>query len=613
MDSKYTEDSNFIVVKQNQYDLPVGKKDVPCPICSEGRTNGNKKKPCAQLDWESGIGTCLNGGPEHAGGPVSKNGNPIFFLHKRVKKDEGKWDIPAQPTKFPISKEALEFFKGRGISEETVRKMRITSGDRSFGEAPEKSISFNYYENDVVRLIKYRALKDKKFNTTANSKKVFYNLDSIANKDKCIIVEGEMDVLTFIENGINEVVSVPFGAKNSKNVQLDELDHSYDAYFKNKTEIIIAHDNDETGKALKDELVRRLNSPKTTIKTIDWEDCKDANEYFVKHGQIAFKQQHAKAKMVPIEGVRSLRERKTREAFKEYLKNGHEKGFVTGVTSLDDNFSALLGQFITITGIPGHGKTDFADQMTIGYNQNYGWKTAFASVETEWKDHFKKLGSKIAGKWLQPEDIDKEEYQQHLDRLEDNFLLIDMNRYYLEDVLLKAEELVRKKGIKCLVIDPFNKIPIKDSAIRRGNMQDYVMEYLRLVDEFCQKHNVLVLLVAHPRKMETMNDPKGQINPNNPAVYKVPSLYDIKGAGEWADASYHALCVYRDYSDPDLKVQPTQVHVLKCKNSALGTAGKIAKVWWDNSQGGRYVQSDINDDSEWSQPTREEQGLPWEP
>jgi twinkle protein len=44
-------------------------------------------------------------------------------------------------------------------------------------------------------------------------------------------------------------------------------------------------------------------------------------------------------------------------------------------------FSTYTGQFITVTGIPSSGKSDFVDQMVVGYNKQYGWKTAFASPE----------------------------------------------------------------------------------------------------------------------------------------------------------------------------------------------------------------------------------------
>ena len=45
-------------------------------------------------------------------------------------------------------------------------------------------------------------------------------------------------------------------------------------------------------------------------------------------------------------------------------------------------FQTYTGQFITVTGIPSLAvKSDFVDQMVVGYNQNYGWKTAFAIPE----------------------------------------------------------------------------------------------------------------------------------------------------------------------------------------------------------------------------------------
>ena len=39
--------------------------------------------------------------------------------------------------------------------------------------------------------------------------------------------------------------------------------------------------------------------------------------------------------------------------------------------------------------------------------------------------------------------------------INDNYYFIDMDRYTLENVLRKGAELVKRKGIKCLVIDPF--------------------------------------------------------------------------------------------------------------------------------------------------------------
>ena len=63
------------------------------------------------------------------------------------------------------------------------------------------------------------------------------------------------------------------------------------------------------------------------------------------------------------------------------LEMGFKPGYQIGIPNFDDIFSTYTGQFITVTGIPSSsGKSDFVDQMVVGYNQKYQWKTAFASV-----------------------------------------------------------------------------------------------------------------------------------------------------------------------------------------------------------------------------------------
>ena len=75
-------------------------------------------------------------------------------------------------------------------------------------------------------------------------------------------------------------------------------------------------------------------------------------------------------------------------------------------TNFDDIFSTYTGQFITVTGIPSSGKSDFVDQMVVGYNKQYGWKTAFASPENApIYLHAHKLMRKTWGDMPAPGDI----------------------------------------------------------------------------------------------------------------------------------------------------------------------------------------------------------------
>ena len=48
-------------------------------------------------------------------------------------------------------------------------------------------------------------------------------------------------------------------------------------------------------------------------------------------------------------------------------------------------------------------------------------------------------------------------------------------------------------------------------------------------------------------------------------------MYNIKGGGEWYDASYHGLLVHRDY-----EAKNTKVKVLKVKFQNLGENGAEA-------------------------------------
>ena len=96
------------------------------------------------------------------------------------------------------------------------------------------------------------------------------------------------------------------------------------------------------------------------------------------------------------------------------------------------------------------------------------------------------------------------------------------------------------------------------------------MEYLTKIETFAKKYDVLVMIVAHPTKMYKNSDGK----------IEEPTMYNIKGGGEWYDASYHGLLVHRDY---DLKT--TKVKVLKVKFQNLGENGAEAHFKWEPKSG----------------------------
>jgi twinkle protein len=565
-----SEINGFQIDQFNQYDLKVGAAESVCPTCSHTRKPENKKKKCASLDWERGLGTC-------------HNCNKTFQLHtfKRKGTSDKVYVRPDYTYEQPTSK-VIEWFKGRGISQQTLEDLNVSEGPEYMPQTnkEENTIKFNYMMGGELINVKYRDGR-KNFKLYKGAEKIFYNIDSIVGHSFCVIVEGEMDVLALHEAGISNAISVPNGATLGNN-NLDYLDNCID-YFADKEKVIIAVDQDEPGQALRQELIRRLGAE--VCYTCYFDDCKDANEYLLKYGSERLSKTIEDARPVPLENVTTFKD--IESDVTDFVENGFKPGFQIGLRNFDEIFSTYTGQFITVTGIPSSGKSDFVDQMVIGYNQLHNWKTAFASPENAPTYlHAHKLMRKAWQGMPSKKDIGNDKWNQCSEYINDNFFFIDMERYTLDSVLKKGAELVKRKGIKCLVIDPFNKI--RDLESNNGDVNVYTLEYLTKIEMFAKKYDVLVIIVAHPTKM--YKDSNGKI--------EEPTMYNIKGGGEWYDASYHGLLVHRDYEN-----KTTKVKVLKVKFQNLGENGSECFFTWE-PKSGCYVPHTVL--------TTEDTIMPWE-
>ena len=551
-----TEINGFLIDQFNQHNLDVGKTQGICPLCSSDRQPKNQKAKCASYDWERGLGTC-----HHC--------DSSFQLHTYQRKGSSEKTY-IRPDSLnvvdpkQITSKVFKWFESRGISQKTLDDLMVTEGPEFMPQTgkSENTIQFNYIMGDQLINVKYRDGR-KNFKLYKGAEKVFYNINSIIGYKECVITEGEMDVLALHEAGIKNAISVPNGATLNSN-NLDYLDNCID-YFEDKEKIILAVDNDEPGQALQQELIRRLGAEVCFLTT--FEECKDANDYLIKYGKEALAERIIKSRPVPLENVTTFKD--IEDEITDFVKNGFKRGYQIGIPNFDNIFSTYTGQFITVTGIPSSGKSDFVDQMVVGYNNNYQWKTAFASPENAPTYlHAHKLMRKVWQDMPSRDDIGTDKWNTVADHVNDNFFFIDMERYTLESVLRKGAELVKRKGIKCLVIDPFNKI--RDVDCKTEDVNRYTMEYLTKIETFAKKYDVLVFIVAHPTKM--YKDKDGKI--------EEPTMYNIKGGGEWYDASYHGLLVHRDYEAKTVKAK-----VLKVKFQNLGENGAEAHFKWEHRSG----------------------------
>ena len=563
-----TEINGFEIDVFNQHDLQVGKKEGICPLCSHNRKPENRKAKCAMYDWERGLGTCMNC-------------DEVFQLHtfKRKGGSGKEYVLPEWKNNTNLSDNAIKWFEQRGISQKTLTALKVSEGLEWMPQvnANVNTIQFNYFINDQLINTKFRDGR-KNFKLVKGAEKVFYNLDNIVNMDSCIIVEGEMDALSLYEVGITNVVSVPNGATLNR-LNLDYLDNCIE-YFEDKSKIILATDSDEAGQNLQQELIRRFGAEVCWMA--DFGIYKDANDLLVADGRNALLDAIHAAKPVPLENVVTVGD--INDELEEFIYEGFKPGYQVGLDNFDSIFSTYTGQFITVTGVPSSGKSDFVDRMAVGYNLKYGWKTAFASPENKPTFlHAHKLIRKVGGWMPKQSDLGTDKWNKCFEIVNNNFYFIEAERYDLDTVLKKGAELVKRKGIKCLVIDPYNKVKMKGASDM--SITDATMEYLARIEAFAKKYDVLVIIVAHPTKMYKKDD--GTIDE--------PTMYNIKGGGEWYDASYHGLLVHRNYAENTVKVK-----VLKVKFQNLGENQAEAHFKWNHASGDYMPVEAVTT------------GLPWE-
>lgn len=150
--------------------------------------------------------------------------------------------------------EMMEYMVGRrGIPMDVLTRMKIEERLEFLPQTgkEEACICFPYLEDGVMKNMKFRDAA-KHFKMVKGAELIPWNIDAIKGKEKCYITEGEIDALSLIAAGLEEVVSVPNGAGGAN---LQWLDRFVESHFDDKAEIILAMDTDRRGVELRDELV----------------------------------------------------------------------------------------------------------------------------------------------------------------------------------------------------------------------------------------------------------------------------------------------------------------------------------------------------------------------
>ena len=508
-----------------------------CPQCSESRKNKSDKCLTVSYERDAVLYYC-----HHCGWTGS-----VFYKEGESHKQYNRpTSLKTKNNKKPL----IDYFAKRHISEETLNKYNISLGENN-------EIIFPYYKNGILVNIKTRTnLGDgkKTFTQTKDAEKTFFGIDFVKDEKSLIIVEGEVDVLSFAEQGIN-AVSVPQGGSDKK---LECLSNCSNEFLEKFETYIIATDNDTVGKGLKENLISRF--PKDKCKVVNWGRYKDANEAL-----IAGEDLHEyinEAKYLETDGIGSFDDSNIWDKLYMELFQKDENFYKTGWRQFDELAKIRLGYLMVVSGYPSRGKSYFVNNMLVNLSRQYGINHLIASFEDTLGSLYTTLFQIYEGQTINKIKFDMGEAalekvlcsKEH-EFISEHFKFFENDRTWNIDEIIKRTEVEHiKHDIKVLVIDPYNRLQNE----YRDREDKYIGSILAKLCTLAKRLNILVIFVAHPKKPAP-----GEAN--NP-----PNLYDISGSGDWYNMSDYGIIVHRKRKEDGKLEDIVQVDIQKIKNFSLG-------------------------------------------
>lgn len=455
-----------------------------------------------------------------------------------------------------------DWLKKRGLEDATIEAFRVAELDRQ----GKRYALFPYLRDGEYVNGKYRNIAEKRdMRQEADAEPCLFGWHLISPRARMVaICEGEIDAMSVHQTGI-PALSVNAGAGNHQWIDsdLDRLNQFSD--------IVLCYDDDPPGRKGAMEVARRLGLERCRIAA--WPSgCKDANDVLLVYGEKTLRECIQTAEPVPIEGTCEIE--KLLPAILRHYRGEAERGVSTGWPELDKHYSVLPGEWTLVTGIPGHGKSEWLDALTMNLAKQHGWTFAIYSPENNPpEEHAIKLIEKYVGKPFYDgprERMTIKEVEEAVEIVNAYYTILMPETPTLDALLEQAGQLVSRKGIKGLVLDPWNEI---EHEVPPGLTEtQYISVALSRIRRFCWTHGVHTWVVAHPKILQKKPDA---------AEYPVPTPYDVSGSAHWRNKADNCITVYRSMQEGP---QPVQIHVQKVRKKRIGRPGMV-QLRWDKATG----------------------------
>lgn len=404
------------------------------------------------------------------------------------------------------------------------------------------------------------------------------------HKRTLVIVEGEVDYASAYQMyqmdaerkdktfELPAVVSVANGAQSLIKTFTDN-DNNF-AFFKQFERVVLAFDNDEAGRKVVDEFIECM--PRDNLYRANLRH-KDANEYLVKNA-ISDWVADTYWNVTPVSvgkivgsgdwllpAMEELQTPRLRlSAVYQGINDATRGGFP-------------MGRYVILAGASSVGKTAHINTMIYDWVFQPDHKVGIVSLELSQGQYYIEMLSRHLG--INVDDIQDNEQRANFlnnpeivaaghslfrtDTGEDRFYVVDDRDSDIEAIQEMCEDLVVKKKVTTLVLDP-----ISDLTQRLDNTQQVVFN--SWVKSFVKKHNVLLIGISHVKKGDKNYD-KGDI----------PDEGDLIGSYSGASSAAAIFFFSRNKMAEDIVERNTTL-ISTPKIRWTGRTGIIDKIYFDH-------------------------------
>jgi len=439
------------------------------------------------------------------------------YFHKPKKKEFAKPDRK----NLRKGEKHLEYLKTRGLSEQTIKDFKVVDCEvwDHNSKTAVPGMAFPFIRNDECLFIKSIGIErpngKKVIGASKDSEPCLFGWHTFPKDIRAVvIVEGEIDCMSFYEYGI-AALSVPFGGGSGNKQQwIDYEYHNMDRF----DDIFICMDSDEAGQTGAQEIATRLGIERCRIVELPHKDANDCLLAGVSEDDMWTALE--KARFLDPEELASASSF-MEETIDSFYKQ--EAGlFQSPWTNLNHNFQFRDSELSLFNGVNGHGKSQVVGHLMLEAMRQ-GVRACAASLELKPAILLKRLVRQASCLKLPPLN----EIESCFSFFDEKLWLFNLTGTAKADKILEIFSYANKRyGINFFIIDSLMKCGIGETDY------DGQKEFMDKLCDFKNKHSAHVVLVTHSRKSDSEEKPTGKM--------------DVKGTGAVTDLADNVFIIWRN-------------------------------------------------------------------